>query len=320
MKRVNNLYEKIYNMDNLILADNNARKGKKLSIGVRIHDKNRDENLVRLQELLKNKMYKTSTYDIYEAECNGKIRTIYRLPYYPDRICHHAIMNIMEPIWTSIFTDDTYSCIKGKGIHAAVKKIRQDLKDRESTKYCLKCDIRKYYPSIDHVTLKIILRKKIKDKDLLWLLDEIVDSAPGVPIGNYLSQFFANLYLAYFDHWIKEELKIKYYYRYCDDIVILHSDKISLHLIKEQIIFYLQNNLLLQVKGNYQIFPVESRGIDFLGYVFYHTHTKLRKSIKKRFAKKAKDCVGISDQSFYAAYKGWIDHCNGRNLMKKLSA
>jgi RNA-directed DNA polymerase len=320
MKRVNNLYAKIYDMDNLILADQKARKGKKLSIGVRIHDKNRDENLVRLQELLKNKMYKTSTYDIYEAECNGKIRTIYRLPYYPDRICHHAIMNIMEPIWTSIFTDDTYSCIKGKGIHAAVKKIRQDLKDRESTKYCLKCDIRKYYPSIDHVTLKIILRKKIKDKDLLWLLDEIVDSAPGVPIGNYLSQFFANLYLAYFDHWIKEELKIKYYYRYCDDIVILHSDKISLHLIKEQIIFYLQNNLLLQVKGNYQIFPVESRGIDFLGYVFYHTHTKLRKSIKKRFAKKAKDCVGISDQSFYAAYKGWIDHCNGRNLMKKLSA
>jgi RNA-directed DNA polymerase len=320
MKRVNNLYAKIYDMDNLILADQKARKGKKLSIGVRIHDKNRDENLVRLQELLKNKMYKTSTYDIYEAECNGKIRTIYRLPYYPDRICHHAIMNVMEPIWTSLFTRDTYSCIKGRGIHGAVRKLKQDMKDVGGTRYCLKCDIKKYYPSIDHGTLKSILRKKIKDEDLLWLLDEIIDSATGVPIGNYLSQFFANLYLAYFDHWVKEELNIQYYYRYCDDIVILHHDKNFLHDLKNRITSYLESELNLQVKENHQVFPVASRGVDFLGYVFFHTHIMLRKSIKKRFAKKAKDCVGISDQSFYAAYKGWIDHCNGRNLMKKLSA
>jgi len=320
MKRVNNLYEKIYDMNNLILADEKARKGKKRSVGVHIHDKNRDENIRKLHEQLKNKMYHTSPYNIFEAECNGKLRTIYRLPYYPDRICHHAVMNVMEPIWMKIFTSDTYSCIKGRGIHAAVKKLKRDMKDVGGTKYCLKCDIKKYYPSINHGILKSILRKRIKDIDLLWLLDEIIDSAPGVPIGNYLSQFFANLYLAYFDHWVKEELHIKYYYRYCDDIVMLHSDKSFLHNIKDKITIYLEKRLLLQVKDNYQVFPVSSRGIDFLGYVFYHTHVRLRKSIKKRFVKKIKGSIKLVEQPFYASYKGWIDHCDGRNLMKKLSA
>ena len=153
-----------------------------------------------------------------------KRREIYQLPYFPDRITHHAIMNILEPIWVSVFTSDTYSCIKNRGIHAAAKRLKRELKlDPEGTKYCLKIDVRKFYPSIDHEILKQVVRRKIKDKRLLWLLDEIIDSADGVPIGNYLSQYFANLYLAYFDHWIKEE-RIKYYYRYADDIVILGSD------------------------------------------------------------------------------------------------
>lgn len=320
MKRVNNLYKNIYDIDNLILADEKARKGKKHSIGVIIHDKKRDENIRNLHEQLKNKMYHTSPYNIFEAECNGKLRTIYRLPYYPDRICHHAVMNVMEPIWMNIFTRDTYSCIKGRGIHAAVEKLKYDLKNVEGTQYCLKCDVRKFYPSIDHEVLKSILRKKIKDQDLLWLLDEIIDSAPGVPIGNYLSQFFANLYLAYFDHWMKEIKHIKYYYRYCDDFVILHSDKAYLHMIKDEIRMYLDEKLNLQLKDNHQVFPISSRGIDFLGYVFYHTHVRLRKSIKKRFVKKSKGLTNLTEQSFYAAYKGWIDHCDGRNLMKKLSA
>lgn len=132
----------------------------------------------------------------------------------------------MEPIWVKIFTRDTYSCIKGRGIHALVCKLKKDLRsDVEGTKYCAKMDIKKFYPSITHSILKEIIEKKIKDKKLLKLLFEIVDSADGVPIGNYLSQFFANLYMAYFDHWVKEELKVKYYYRYADDIVLLSNDK-----------------------------------------------------------------------------------------------
>lgn len=130
--------------------------------------------------------YRTSTYKtftIYEP----KERIIFKLPFYPDRIVHHAIMNILEPIWVSIFINNTYSCIKGRGIHKAVRDIQQDLKDIDGTKYCLKLDIKKFYPSIDHDVLKSIIRKKIKDEKLLNLLDGIIDSTDGVPIGNYLS-------------------------------------------------------------------------------------------------------------------------------------
>ena len=140
----------------------------------------------------------------------------------------------MEPIWYSLFVRDSYSCIKGRGIHGVVRKMKQVLKDKGNTTYCLKLDIKKFYPSIDHAVLKMILRKKIKDVQLLALLDEIVDSAPGVPIGNYLSQFFANLYLTYFDHWLKEEQQVKYYIRYADDMVILHRDKAYLHQLLAQ--------------------------------------------------------------------------------------
>ncbi len=280
MKRINNLYHRIYAEENIELADNKARKCKRTRYGVKKHDQNKDWDNFMLMLTLRNEEYKTSeytTYKIYEP----KERLIFRLPYYPDRITHHAIMNIMEPIWTKIFTKDTYSCIKDRGIHALVKQLQSDLrKDIEGTKYCAKMDIKKFYPSITHSILKKIIRKKLKDKSLLNLLDEIIDSADGVPIGNYLSQFFANLYMAYFDHWVKEELKVKYYYRYADDIVILSDSKQQLRNWVLAIKVYLTNVLNLALKDNYQIYPVESRGIDFVGYVCYHDHILLRKSIK----------------------------------------
>lgn len=281
MRRIGNLYKKIYSLDNLRLADEKARKGKRNSYGVRFHDRNREENLLKLHRELKNKTFKTSPYEIFKIY-EPKEREIYRLPYFPDRIMHHAVMNVLEPIWMSIFTADTYSCIKGRGIHTCAEKLKKNLRDDvQGTGYCLKLDIKKFYPSVDHDILKSILARKIKDKDLLWLLGEVIDSAAGVPIGNYLSQYFANLYLAYFDHWIKEEKGVKYYYRYADDIVILTETKEELHLLFAKIQDYLATNLDLKIKGNYQVFPVEDRGIDFVGYRFWHTHTLLRKRIKK---------------------------------------
>ena len=191
MKRIGNLYEKIISLDNLRLADEKARRGKLRSYGVLLHDKNREANILALHETLKNHTFKNSeysTFTIYEP----KERIIFRLPYYPDRILHHAIMNILEPIWVSVFTKDTYSCIKGRGIHGAMRNVKRAIKDRENARYCLKIDIRKFYPSIDHDVLKTIIRRKIKCKDTLALLDTIIDSTDGVPIGNYLSQYFAN--------------------------------------------------------------------------------------------------------------------------------
>lgn len=314
MKRHNNLYQQICSIDNLNLADSIARRGKLKQPGIIAHDRNRESNIAALREALLNKTYVTSeytTFPIYET----KERIIYRLPYYPDRIVHHAVMNVLEPIFVATFTADTYSCIKGRGIHAAARSLREALKDKINTQYCLKLDIKKFYPNIDHEILKQLLRKKIKDQDLLWLLDGIIDSAEGLPIGNYLSQYFANFYLTYFDHWLKEVIKVKYYFRYADDMVILSSNKAYLHQLLSEIRDYLQDNLKLELKSNYQVFPVAARGIDFVGYVFYHTHTRLRKSIKQNFARAV--AAGKNKQSI-SSYTGWAKHSNSKNLIKKL--
>jgi RNA-directed DNA polymerase len=314
MKRKGNLYSAIYSMDNLQLADTKASKGKANQYGVQIHNNNKESNLLELQNMLINKTYKTSPYTTFKV-FEPKERDVYRLPYYPDRITHHAIMNILEPLFVKCFTADTYSCIKGRGIHVAAYKLKAALNDVQNTQYCLKLDIKKFYPNIDHEILKTLLRKKIKDVDLLWLLDEIIDSAAGVPIGNYLSQYFANFYLTYFDHWLKETKQVKYYYRYADDIVILSSNKKYLHELLAEIKIYLNDNLKLTVKENYQIFPVAARGIDFIGYVFYQTHTLLRKTIKKNFARMLKR---NHNKASIASYYGWAKHCNSKNLLNKL--
>lgn len=314
MKRINNLYAQICSIENLQLADSIARKGKLNQPGVISHDQNQDSNIQQLHKMLTNKTYKTSQYTtfiIYEP----KERLIFRLPYFPDRIVHHAVMNILEPIFVSTFTADTYSCIKKRGIHAAAKAVKLALKDKSGTQFCLKLDIKKFYPSVDHEILKQLLRRKIKDQDLLALLNGIIDSAAGLPIGNYLSQYFANFYLTYFDHWIKEDLHIKYYFRYADDMVILSDNKPYLHQVLDQIRTYLQENLNLTVKENYQVFPVDARGIDFVGYVFRHSHTLLRKSIKQSFARMLRR--NKNPQSI-ASYRGWAVHCNSKNLLKKL--
>jgi len=316
MKRINNLYDIISSIENLQMADAVARKGKAKQPGVIQHDKNREANIQQLHEMLVNKTYKTSPYTTFTI-FEPKERIIFRLPYFPDRITHHAVMNILEPVFVSTFTTDTYSCIKGKGIHAAARAVKRALNDVENTRYCLKLDVKKFYPSVDHDTLKQLLRRKIKDNDLLWLLDEIIDSTSGLPIGNYLSQYLANFYLTYFDHWLKEEKQVKYYFRYADDLVVLSDSKPYLHGLLAEIRTYLQDNLKLTVKGNYQVFPVEKRGIDFVGYVFFHTHTLLRKSIKQNFArmlKKNRNAKSI------ASYNGWAAHCNSKNLLKKLLA
>lgn len=313
MKRIGNLYSHITSLANLQEADRKAQLGKSNQYGVLLHKRNAEGNLLVLKDLLESRTYKTSTYDIFKVH-EPKERIVYRLPYFPDRITHHAIMNVLEPILVKTFTEDTYSCIKKRGIHHLVRKLKLDLRDVAGTTYCLKLDIKKFYPTIDHDVLKHLLRKKFKDQDLLWLLDEIIDSAPGLPIGNYLSQYLANFYLSYFDHWIKEQKRVSYYFRYADDLVILDSDKSTLHTLLQEIKEYLFD-LKLEVKENHQVFPVASRGIDFVGYVFYHSHVRIRKQIKKNFARKLSK---NPDHTSRSSYLGWLSHCNAKHLTKKL--
>lgn len=321
MKRIGNLYTKIYDLDNLYLAYSKAKTGKSKSKGVIQFESDLDNNILQIQKELIEQTYITSEYNVFTI-CDPKERTIYSLPF-RDRVVQHAIMNIIESLWTSVFISQSYSSIKGKGIHGAWKHIRRDLKNRKQTQYCLKMDITKFYPSIDHHIMKQIIRKKIKDEKLLALLDGIIDSTPGMPIGNYLSQFLANLYLSYFDHWLKEVKRVKYYYRYADDLIILGDSKQDLHLLRIDIQAYLSQNLKLKLKSNYQVFPIVSRGIDFIGYVFFHTHTMLRKRIKKNFCR----CVAKLNRKVMTAkdyrikicsWLGWCKYCNSKNLIKTI--
>jgi hypothetical protein len=227
----------------------------------------------------------------------------------------------MEPLWMRMFIRDTYATIKGRGIHDGVKRMQRFLKDEPGTRYCFKMDVCKFYPSIDHDCLKGILRGHIKCKPTLCIMDAIIDSAPGVPIGNYLSQYFANLYLCGFDHWIKERLHARYYARYCDDTVVLGPDKRILHDMRGNIAGYLYEKLHLAIKDDWQVFPTRTRGVDFLGYRFFGYKTLVRKRIVKDFRarlRKIKRCwrhmPAPAIINSVMSYYGWLKHADARGL------
>jgi len=323
MKRYGNLYYKVYSMDNLRLAHINARKKKTHYGEVKMVDKEPEKYLSQINDMLKNKTYKNSQYTkMIKQSDSGKIREIYKLPYYPDRIIHHAIMQVVGEIWKRSLIRDTYSSIKGRGIHDGVKRLKKALMDKDNTIYCLKLDGKKYYPSINNEIMKQVLREKIKDRDLLWLLDEIIDSIQGMPIGNYLSQMFGNLYLSRLDHYCKS--KGLYYFRYCDDIVVLHKDKAFLHAFYKEIEACL-NDIKLEVKENWQVFPVDKRGIDFLGYRFFHDYILLRKSIKKNLKRSVGKIKNNHDNmktssiiNSVMSYYGWFKYANCKNLQNSI--
>lgn len=320
MKRIGNLYEKIYNIENLRLAHKQARRGKSFYTEVKLIDENEDEYLYRLQDMLIHKTYHTSKYEVFEKKEGKKIRKIYKLPYFPDRICQWAIIQVIEPYLMRTLTDDTYSALPGRGVERARRKMVRALKtDPENTVWCLKIDISKYYPNVNIEKLKLKYRRLFKDNDLLWLLDEILDSNPdtGVPIGNYISQYSGNIYLSDFDHRVKEVYHIKHYFRYMDDMVFLSSSKEELQNLIKEITKYLADEYDLKVKDSWSLFRVEDRGIDFVGYVFRHDSIRLRKSIahsiKKTSSKirwRVNNDMELNRHLYFSfnSLKGWLKH------------
>lgn len=326
MKRLGGVYGKICDFENLLAAHKNASKEKSHYSQVQKVNKDLKNLLLYIQNLLKSKSYKVSPYKIQKIIDNGKERELYKLPYYPDRIIQWAIMLQIENTITKTLCYHTCASIKGRGISRAVKLSKKYTKLENQCKFCLKIDIKKFYPNIDKEILKNMLRLKFKDKDLLWLLDLIIDSYPnerGLPIGSYLSQYLANFYLSKFDHWLKETLKLRYVVRYMDDICIYSDNKPHLHAVLAQMREYLSENLKLTIKENYQIFPTRVRGVDFVGYRFFGTFTLLRKSIIKKIKKRVKiinKAVGEDKLEFmnsFYSYIGFLKQGNTRRFFGK---
>lgn len=324
MKRYGNLYDQITDIDNIRYAYQKARKGKGWQNTVKKFDKNLEDNLLKIQKSLIDKTFKTSTYKtkiIHEP----KKRVIYKLPFSYDRIVQHALMNVVEPIWDKMFISDSYACRVGKGIHAGSKRTMELIR---RNKYCLKCDISKFYPSINHDIAYEIICRKIKDKEVLWLFKDIVYSMPGgvnIPIGNYTSQWIGNLYLNEVDQRVKHIYKVKDYIRYCDDFILFSNDKKKLHEILLDLEKFLNEKLKLKLSKK-SIFPV-SQGVDFLGYRHFKKYVLLRKSTVKRVKKRLRTLPyqyrkeKINKEQYLSSLSstnGWLKWANSYHLRKSL--
>ena len=320
VKRIKNVYPLIYDTQNLIHSQYTAQRGKNQRGEVQAFNDDLNDNMAYLYDILRNETYTPGKYrvkTIYEP----KERVIMIAPFFPDRIIHHCVINVLSPHWYHIFIANTYACIKGRGIHKCMEDVHRDLVgDKAGTRYCLKIDIRKFYDNVDHAVLKRIVRISIADESLLRLLDKIIDSngkEKGLPIGNFTSQYLANLYLAYFDHWVKEYLGVEYYYRYMDDIVVLAGSKARLHYVLDAFALYLGAELKVEIKHNWQIFPVDDRGIDFVGFKQNHYGILLRKGILLRFYKKLEETREKYDikseddiKHLFPSEYGWIVRCD----------
>lgn len=321
MKRHGNLYEKLTSAENLHLAWQEGRKGKSSKASVRRFDLDPETNLARIRESLVQKTYTPSPYKtkmIYEP----KKRIIYILPFDPDRIVHHALMQVVEPIWTKLFIADSYACIRKRGIHAGSRRTMEFVR---RNKYCLKMDISKFYPSVDHDIMFGIIQRKIKCADTLDLFRKIiycgVPDGKNVPIGNYTSQWMGNLYLNELDIFVKQTLRVKDYIRYCDDFCLFIDDKAALGRMAREIEVFLADRLALKL-SKCDLFPV-NRGVDFLGYRHFPGHILLRKSTSIRIRRRLCKLPGLLAagkitldrfRGSVASIHGWMKWANTQNF------
>lgn len=321
MKRHGNLWPKVCDLENIRAAHHSARKGKAHYTEVRWVNANEEQALRAIQRSLLDKTFTTSPYEVEERFDGRKMRTIHKLPYYPDRVVQHALVNVCAPVWEASFIRDTFQSIKGRGTHDARKRVEGAVVRGNPGLYALKFDIQKYYPNVDNAVLKSEVRRKIKCSDTLWLIDNIIDSNPGLPIGNYTSQYLGNVYLSAFDWWVKQEVKPIAYFRYCDDLVLIAFSSAEAHHYRQEVFDQLEKKYSLTIKPDWQVFPVDARGLDFVGFVFTSTKTKLRKGIARGVIKKAKSIRRSSHfmtpyqiANGAGSYWGWCKHGGGKSL------
>ncbi len=321
MKRLGRLWPQLIEFENLLSAWQKARRGKRQTPEAARFEFYLEKELIRLQRQLQNGDYRPGSYRLFTIY-ERKPRQIAAAPF-RDRVVHHAIMNCIEPGLDPTFIQDSYACRKGKGVHQAVNRY-QTWARRYA--YALKLDVVQYFASIDHQILKHKLYRRIKDKQVLCLLDTIIDGSPiaeegdakismrkGIPIGNLTSQFFANLYLDDLDHYVQQELKVHAYLRYVDDMVILDDDKSRLHDIRSKIEERLGVERLRLHPRKAQVSPV-TKGLNLLGYLVYPASRRLRNDNGHRFYRRLRGFAEGYNQGrldfsdFDPSVQSWIGH------------
>lgn len=320
MKTHKHLWSQFISSENFNLAAHRALLGKKSKYSARRFLRNRDARLQRLRDALERGTFKTGRYRVFTIY-EPKQRDIYMLPLYPDHIVHHALMNVLSPIWQKMFISDSFACIPGRGLHAASHRCTEFIR---KNKYVLQCDIRKFYPSINHDIMMQIIKRKISDKRILELLENIVRSMPppcGMPIGNLTSQWLGNLYMNDLDMFVKHGLHIKNYIRYCDDFCIFGDDATELVRLRAILTQWLRENLGLTFSRAY-IKPT-SAGVNFIGYRHFRTHVILTRAGVRKLKRKMRQIIAHADvsehtQSQLVSYSGWMQWACCHNLRRKL--
>jgi retron-type reverse transcriptase len=342
MKTYKNLYSKIYSMGNLILAWRKARKGKTRRAYVIKFEKNTEKNLLQLHYELKDKTYRPLSLKTFILR-DPKTRKI-SVANFRDRIIHHALIRVIGPIFEKIFIYDSCANQKGKGNLFAIKRLEKSIRkvskngtieknifhDNNYVKgFCFKADIRHYFQEVDHKILLSIIKKRIRDEEVIWLIVSILRNGSshnkGMPLGNLTSQFFANVYLNELDYFIKHVLHAKFYIRYVDDFIILHNQKNQLLKWGKAIDKFLQDNLKLDLhKQKTRVFPI-SNGIDFVGFKIFYYFKLVRRRNAKGITKKIKDFEenvttfkNLSDSyQGWRAYAIWADSYKLRKNLKQ---
>lgn len=319
MKRYGNLWDEITSIENLRYAHEMAKRGKSHYGAVKKVEKDVEGHLLKIQKMLREKTFTTGKYKVENRIEGGKMRTIYKLPYFPDRIVHHALMSVTGPIFRKSLIRDTFQSLPKRGTSDARRRIQKMMKT-DAQNYALKMDIKKYYPSVDNELMKLAVASKIKCKNTLSLFNNIIDSIKGLPIGSLVSQYLGNVFLSSFDWWVKQKIKVKYYFRYCDDLLFFSKSKEKLRklkvLVKEKI-----ESVKLNIKKTWQIVNIEKQGVDFVGYVFKKYETRLRKTIREKFCHHCSKVRGrkinpLKSLQGLVAYKGWVMRANCKLLWR----
>ena len=316
-------YKDIIKIDNLLVAWEHFLRGKKHKKDVMIFQAELSANIVDLYCSLANYTYKHGSYSAFNIS-DPKPRNIHKA-IVRDRLLHHLIYKELYQYFASKFIYDSYSCRENKGIHRALNRFRyfarKVSKNDSRTCYVLKCDIKKFFASTDHKVLIKILKRHIKDPDIIWLLNKVVASfnsaclGVGMPLGNLTSQLLVNVYMHEFDMYLKQELRVKYYIRYADDFVILSDNREYLNFLLPKISEFLQNKLKLTLHEHKVYIKTHASGLDFLGWIHFPHHRQLRTTTKRKIIRKLK---GYPKPNTIISYRGLLGHGNTYKLRRRL--